>query len=163
MAKKPNVFRPKLLLDLIALRDEVDDGAIPRTERQFLSIWAESKYICRKIHYWLYVRQDEKSARRYLPRLKSVVTKLPEREFAIVAQEGIALLHALNGNLRLSLKYRKREIRMLEMLIDDIRESLRAGRLTKRQARQVLINHDVRRVKGRQKIVRALNDALNLK
>ena len=88
----------------------------PPTERAFRSPWFELDYLCTKIDYWLYNRQECAKARRYLTRLRKVLEKLPENDLAIVRQEGWSLLYELEGDLTNAIAHRKREIELIEHL-----------------------------------------------
>ena len=153
----------KRLLEMWRRPHHVDAGQPPRIEKRFISIWHELIYICRRIHYWLYIRTDENAARRYLPKLKRILKRLPENSASIAAAEGFALLHTLTGKAQLSLKYRKREIRKLESLNTEIRGSVQSGRLSKKQAREILAGHGTARIKERKAIVKALRDVVEAK
>jgi hypothetical protein len=151
-------------LELFDRANRVDSDKPPRTERAFLSILHELIYLCKKVHYWLHIRCDERQAKRYLPRLKRTLWKLSERDAgALAALEGLALFHLLNGNVRLSLKYRRREIRGLERLNSSIQGSIRAGRLSAGQASQILARHGPDRIRETKLIARALADSLRVK
>ena len=69
----------------------------PKTERVFATCWAELNYLCRKIRYWLYTKNQRANAERYVPRLGKVLRRLPENDLAIIREEGLALLHELKG------------------------------------------------------------------
>ncbi len=49
----------------------------PLTRRKFGTIWGELAYLCKKIHYWLYVRKQKGYAGRYGGRLEQVLHDLP--------------------------------------------------------------------------------------
>jgi hypothetical protein len=88
----------------------------PATRRRFTTIWGELDYLCKKIHYWLYARKQKARAERYLNRLERVLHELPENDVAIVRQEGLALLCQLKGRIAESIRYRMREIELMERL-----------------------------------------------
>lgn len=88
----------------------------PHTQRTFVSVWGELDYLCRKIQYWLYTRNQKTSAGRYAVRLKKLLKKLPENDLAILREEGLALLHELTGEVDVAIVHREREIRLMERL-----------------------------------------------
>ncbi len=98
----------------------IDNGP-PLTCRSFASPWGELEYLCKKVHYWLYVRQERRRAERYRDRLVRVLHNLPEDNMAIIRQEGLALLSELKGRFGDSVRYRAREIELMEALHRDAR------------------------------------------
>jgi hypothetical protein len=107
----------------------------PSTQRRFTSPWSELAYLCKKLHYWLYVRRERARAQRFLPRLKKVLSKVPQNDEAIVRQEGFALLYELAGDTARAIEHREREIRLNERLLRgagsvsaDVRDYMLQGR-----------------------------------
>jgi hypothetical protein len=92
----------------------------PTSQRTFGSNWVELDYLCRKIHYWLYVRKEKSRALRFLHRLKRVLAEIGNDEFAIVRQEGLAQFHELKGDLGSAIFHREEEIRLTELLHKDV-------------------------------------------
>ena len=92
------------------------DMTLPRTQRKFRTIWGELEYLCKKIHHWLYVKNDRFSARRFLHRLERLLEKLPKNDLALLQAEGLALVNTLQGDKNKAIKYRKREIELMEDL-----------------------------------------------
>jgi hypothetical protein len=88
----------------------------PKTQRSFANGWAELDYICNKASYWLYARSQKAKAVRYSRRLEKVLGKLPENDLAILREEGLALLHELQGNIGEAIVHRKREIQLMNRL-----------------------------------------------
>jgi hypothetical protein len=88
----------------------------PVTRRTFASIWGELDYLCKKLSYWLYTRDQKSRAERYLNRLKRVLRDLPENDHAIIREEGLSLLHELKGELGGAITHREREIQLMERL-----------------------------------------------
>jgi hypothetical protein len=126
----------------------------PRAQRRFRSIWGELVYVCKKIHYWLYIRKDKTSAHRFLSRLKRILEQLPENDMAIVRAEGLALFHELQGDRNTAIKYRQREIELIQQLhkiaeAPGCRESTRAF---------MLAGRDSAALQERQEIIRALEE-----
>src|SRR5215467_3058510 len=92
---------------------------VPATRRVFGSNWVELDYLCKKIHYWLYLRNQRSHAQRFLQRLKRVLAKIGDDDFAIVRQEGLAQFHELKGDLGSAMFHREEEIRLTELLHKD--------------------------------------------
>jgi len=91
-----------------------------RSRRKFGNIWGELDYVCKKIRYWLYLRKEQTRAKRYLHRLQQLLEELPENDMAIIRQEAWALLHELKGDKVAAIKYRQREIELIEKLHEDV-------------------------------------------
>src|SRR6266478_3262038 len=88
----------------------------PATQRRFASPWAELDYLCKKIHYWLYSRNNRVRAARYEVRLEQVLNDVPKNDVAIIRHEGLALLHELRDELSKAILFRTREIELIERL-----------------------------------------------
>jgi hypothetical protein len=93
----------------------------PNTQRNFTTCWGELDYLCKKMHFWLYTRKQRTRAQRYLERLASVLSTLPDNNLAILREEGLALLHELKGQSKDAIIHRKREIHLMERLHKDAR------------------------------------------
>ncbi len=100
--------------------------------------WDLLAHLCKRIHYWFYVRKDATTARRYLGRQSRVLKKLPESELAIIRQEALAWYHQLRGESSYAIKQRKREIRLIEFLHDDVQRNLANGRYDEKTAAYAL-------------------------
>jgi hypothetical protein len=88
----------------------------PATQRRFASVWSELDYLCKKVRYWLYTRQQKDRATRYMPRLQRVLRDLPENDRALLREEGLALLCEVNGQPADAINHRRREIQLMERL-----------------------------------------------
>src|SRR5438552_13354913 len=99
----------------------------PKSQRKFATIWGELEYVCRKIHCWLYEKHDKAAAKRYQNRLKRILENLPKNNLAILRAEGLALMHELNAQNSSAIKYRQREIKLIERAHDSVHESVKAG------------------------------------
>jgi hypothetical protein len=88
----------------------------PPTRRAFASVWDEMLYVCGKAHYWLYVRQERSSAKRYLSRLGGLVKRVPRNSRAIIKAEASAILAELQGDIKLAAKWRRQEILLMKRL-----------------------------------------------
>jgi hypothetical protein len=124
----------------------------PLTQRHFANGWAELDYLCKKIRYWLYTREQKPRARRYLDRLKRVLHDLPESEMAILGEEGLALFHELQGHIGEAITHRQREIRLMEQLQ---REAQSPGYTDSTKA-YILRDRDTAELEERQAILAAL-------
>ena len=126
----------------------------PKSRRKFRSPWSELDYLCKKIHFWLYLRKDKASARRYLLRLQRVLGELPENDMAILREEGLALFHEVKDQICAAIKHRQREVQLIEMLHEDVNlrdydDSMRAS---------ILGGRDLEGLKERQAILRKLQE-----
>jgi hypothetical protein len=88
----------------------------PDTRRSFSNGWAELEYLCQKVRYWLYDRKQRTRALRYRDRLTQVLAGLPKSELAILREEGLALLHELEGQIDAAIRHRRREVELMERL-----------------------------------------------
>jgi len=93
---------------------------VPATRRVFGSNWVELDYLCKKIHYWLYVRNRRSRAQRFLQRLKRVLAEIGDDDYAIVRQEGLAQFHELKEDFGSAIFHREEEIRLTELLHKDV-------------------------------------------
>jgi hypothetical protein len=118
--------------------------------------WAELDYLCKKLHYWLHVRKEKGRAKRFLPRLERVLEELPENDLAIDRAEGLALFHELKGNNGLAIKYRRREIELIEMAHKSVGESLKAGHYGKSTAASILADRNLTSLAARRAILKGL-------
>jgi len=113
----------------------------PKSRRKFGGVWGELAYVCRKISYWLYLREDKTSARRFQSRLEGLLEDVPKSRMAIIRAEGLALFHELRGETSRAIRHRRREINLMERLhrsvpksvLDDQKKSdyMLGGRTTK--------------------------------
>jgi hypothetical protein len=134
----------------------------PRTRKKFGTIWGELDYVCKRIHYWWYIRKDKTSARRYLSRLERILPEVPENDLAIVREEGLAWLYQLRGEISRALKHRQREVELMELAHESVRQSVNAGRYDKRTAAWVLAGRDVTCLEERRAILKSLTEEDNL-
>ena len=91
----------------------------PTTRRSFVNPWGQLDYLCKKIHYWLYIRDQKLRAARYAERLERILCDLPKNDIAIIREEGLALLCELRGKIREAVAHRRREIRLTERLHEE--------------------------------------------
>ncbi len=128
----------------------------PKTRKRFGGLWDKLDYLCKKIHFWWYVRKDKTYAKRYLGRLERVLKELPENDLAIVREEGWALLHQLRGEKNLAIKHRQREIELIEMAHQSVRQSVNAGRYDETMAKSILGDRDIGGLRERRAILKTL-------
>jgi hypothetical protein len=72
--------------------------------------------------------------------LRSILVELPKNDLAILRAEGLALLHELNGEIQKAIKYRKKEIKLVEKLHDSVRKSVQAKEYDEKMAASILHN-----------------------
>jgi hypothetical protein len=128
----------------------------PRVRKKFGTIWGELDYLCKRIHYWWYTRRGKASAKRYLSRLERVLNELPENDLAIVREEGLAWLHQLKGENSLAIPHRQREIELMELAHEDVRQSVKAGRYDESMATSILAGRDAACLEERRAMLEAL-------
>jgi len=126
----------------------------PFAKRKFGNVWGELAYVCKKAHYWLYVRKDKSSATRFLPRLKRLLGQLPENNMAIIRAEGWALFYELQGDTCTAIKYRRREIELMKVLHRDAK----AKSYEKSTRAFMLAGRDRTVLQERQRILRKLEE-----
>jgi hypothetical protein len=93
--------------------------SLPATRGSRLGGWLALDYLCKKVRFWLYVRNDKSGAARYRERLEKVLQGLPENDDAIIRHDGLALLSELNGDPGAAIVHRRREIALMERLHRD--------------------------------------------
>jgi hypothetical protein len=116
------------------------------TRRKFGSEWHELSYLCKKVHYWLYTHNKKANAKRYADRLDRALKALPRNNVAIIRQEGMALLCELTGRIKDAIKYRTREIALIERLHREAAShgaSTRAYMLQGREASDLQERHSI--------------------
>lgn len=132
----------------------------PMTRRLFANSWSELDYLCKKIDYWLYAREQRTRAERYRDRLERVLNELPENNRAILREEGLALLYELQGRISKAIAHRKREIRLMERLhqeagspqyADSTRAYMLRDRDTKALEHRRVILETLQKAKARQR------------
>jgi hypothetical protein len=93
----------------------------PATKRTFASPWSELDYLCRKLRYWLYARNERGRAERYVSRLERVLRKVPGNDSAILRQEALAILCEMKGQIGQAIVHRESEIDLMLRLQEDAR------------------------------------------
>jgi hypothetical protein len=124
----------------------------PLTRRRFGNVWGELAYLCEKVRYWLYARNQRARAGRYRDRLERVLEELPENDTAIIRQEGWALLHELRGETAASIAHREREI----VLIKRLHKHAESARCDDDTRAYILRDRGVAHLRERQAILEAL-------
>lgn len=133
----------------------------PRIKRKFHTGWGELDYLCERIHYWWYTRQDKRPAKRFLDRLERVLASLPADEMAILREEGLALLHELKSEKKAAIKHRRHEIELMERLHRSVRDSVKNGDYDAKMAASILMGRDVNALNERQAILKRLEEAIS--
>lgn len=129
---------------------------LPPAKKKFGTIWGELDYLCKRIHFWWYVRGDKASAKRYLRHLERVMKELPENDLAIVREEGLAWLYQLKGENSLAIPHRGREIELMELVHESVRQSVNAGRYDDSMATSILTGRDVTCLEERRAMLKVL-------
>jgi hypothetical protein len=136
-------------------------SAIPKNKKQFATVWSELADVCKKIHRYLYTRNDKASASRFESQLQRVLDDLPKNDLAILREEGLALLHELRDEIAAAIKHRKKEIKLTQRLHDSVRKSVEAGHIDATMAASILEHRDESVLKKRIAILSALEDKAN--
>lgn len=121
-----------------------------------VTVWADLEQIIQKAHDWLYDRGNKVAARRYLNRLQRALDGLPPNNQAILREEGLALLHELEGDVAGAVRHRKREIKLMEKLHDSVRKSVAAGEYDAKMAASILKTRNTAVLRKRQAILHNL-------
>jgi hypothetical protein len=132
----------------------------PKTQRRFPTQWGELDYVCKRIHFWLYHRESQHAASRYLSRLEGILKRLPKDDLAILRQEGLALLHELKGQTSGAIDHRQREIQLTERLHKSVRKSVECGDYDDSMAASILAGRDGAVLEQRRAVLRALQEQL---
>ena len=119
-------------------------------------LWGTLEGLCRKIHHRLYEEHDPRLAKRFQKQLSKVLDELPQNGSAILYEEGLALLHELRNETSIAIKYRKREIELMERLRDSVHESVEAGEYDAATGKAILVNRGAAALRKRRAILRAL-------
>jgi hypothetical protein len=121
--------------------------------RRFRTVWGELDYYCAKIRSLWYVKQNRaRAAGVYLKKLEDVLERLPENDLAILRAEGLALLYELKGDLKGAIKYRKKEIQLMERLHRDVN-----GRgYEEKMRKSILVGRDEQALQERRAILQEL-------
>jgi chorismate mutase len=117
--------------------------------------WADLENICGRIHNLWYVAKKKASTKRYyLNRLQRVLDELPANNMAILRQEGLALLHELKGETTEAIRCRKREIRLMEKLHQEVK----SGNYDEKMKESILVDRDERVLRSRLAILKHLEN-----
>jgi hypothetical protein len=90
--------------------------------------------------------------------LDRILKKLPENDMAIIREEGLAWTHQLRGENAAAIKHRQREIQLIEMLQDDVRRSVDAGKYDETMAARILGGRDLAGLEERRAMLKALSE-----
>jgi hypothetical protein len=129
----------------------------PSTQRRFGNVWSELDYLCKKIAYWLYEKKQKAKGLRYHERLDRVLNNLPDNDAAILREEGLALLHELQGGLGKAIIHRQREI----MLMERLHKEALSSQYAESTRAYMLRGRDAKALRQRRKILETLQNANN--
>jgi hypothetical protein len=121
-------------------------------------LWAELARVCRTVHDSWYITRDRISGERLLRQLERILKSLPESDMAIVRQDALAWFHQLRGDNAAAIQHRQEEIRLIELLHDDVRRHVDSGKYDRRTAEYVLDDRDLKNLQERQAMLRALEE-----
>jgi hypothetical protein len=122
-------------------------------------LWAELAQICRLLlHSWL-VNGDGIASVGYLRRLDRILNRLPKDDMAIVRQDALAWLNQLRGDRAAAIRFRREEIRLMELLHEDVRRNLGSGKYSQSAADYILEDRDQKDLEERRMMLRALQEA----
>lgn len=127
----------------------------PVTQRSFANPWGELDYLCKKIRFWLYARRQKANADRYVARLHHVLRNLPANDVAIIRAEGWALLCELQAKIGEAIIHRRREIYLMERLL----EHARTGGYAESTRAYMLAGRDTTALRERRSILATLEKA----
>lgn len=127
-----------------------------RLEPKFGSPWLELSFVCKRLHHRLFVRGDRIFASALLDRLHRVLSELPENDMAIIREEGLSLYHHLKNELPQAIEHRRREIQLIEMLQESLRQSVSEGKFDGKYAERILGRMNTRGLVERREILAAL-------
>jgi hypothetical protein len=127
----------------------------PSTQRSFRNAWGELEYLCKKIRYWLYQRNDRTRSLYYRDRLVRVLGKLPTNDSAIIREEALALAHELDGDIEGAIDHRNREI----ALMDQLHREAHSHRYSNDTRKYMLRDRDESALKQRRAILERLRAA----
>jgi hypothetical protein len=127
--------------------------------RRFRTVWQELEYLCARIHTLWYVKENQRrAANAYLGRLERLLADLPENDMAILRAEGLALLHELKGDSAGAIKYRRREIQLMERLLEDVN----AHDYDEKMKASILVGRDEQALQERRAILKSLRKSVSV-
>jgi hypothetical protein len=126
------------------------------TRRKFRTKWGELEHLCAVIHRLWYTQGKKAKAKEYVPRLDKLLAELPPNDVAILREDGFALLCEITGRIGEAIKHRKREIRLMEKLHQDVESK----DYTEEMKSSILVNRDSAVMQDRRAILQALEDEI---
>ena len=72
-----------------------------RNELRITKLWGKLAYVCKRIHYWWYVRKDVTSAQRYLDKLDRILTGIARRSHGNHSGGRAGVVSSLKERMRL--------------------------------------------------------------
>jgi hypothetical protein len=91
--------------------------SFPPTRRAFAHEWDEIEYLYYKMLYWAYGRNDDRRAGRFSNRLQRLLDRFDPDCKAILGESARALIADVNGKPEDAIRFRSREIELMEKLI----------------------------------------------
>ena len=156
---------PGFLVDNDGLIRDLNGSEMPTacSEREepetiIAKAWGRLALLCEALHERLYQERDREGAGAFLPQLEHVLAHVPESDMAIVRAEGLGLFHELRREWQKALEHRRREIRLMHRLYEDIEEN----DYDARTRAALLKGRDVDALREREEIVRSLESRLGL-
>lgn len=90
----------------------------PPTRRTFSSPADERDYLSEKISYWWHERGRRSEALRFCSRLEKLLGIVAAEDESIVVAEYRSLLHEVRRDLQQAIRFRKREVTLLQRLLE---------------------------------------------
>jgi len=128
----------------------------PKSTTKAVDVWGELDKVCRKLHSYLYGKQDKASAKRYQARLEKILERLPANDSAILREEGAALLGELKSDIGSAISHRRREIELMTAFQASVRDSVAAGEYDAAMEVSILAGRDAAALAERQAILHGL-------
>ena len=114
--------------------------------------WRQLAELVRELHHLMYASGELDKAKRQLTMLRRFLIHIPSDSQAIVAAEAFSIYHELKDEPEEAIRYRRREIQLMEELYQDIRDNEYDDATRK----ALLDGRDSTQLRLRKEIVRAL-------
>ncbi len=89
----------------------------PPTRRRFAHEWDEIEYLYFKMLFWAYEKEDYRRASRFSDQLIKLLDRFDPKCEAILGASARALAADVNGRIDAAIRFRKREIKLLQRLL----------------------------------------------
>jgi len=119
-------------------------------------VWRKLADVCEVLRQLMYEDRDLAKAKMQLPKLEALLEQLPDNDVAIIRAEGFALLHELKDEPEQAIEYRRREIELMEVL----HQSVRDNNQDDKTKRWILNGRDTNDLELRKAIILALEEGL---